>query len=148
MRLRRFNLDDYEELVDMFYEFNKEVYKGRKIGLKYSHYMVVNEWISKKYDLILSIADNNEICGFSLGYIDDNNRLIEPMYNGEIIYVKENYRTGRAAYKLYTNIYNYSKELKMGIKTLSRVENNSSDMVAKHFDLKDRYILQEGAYNE
>lgn len=139
--LKKFQLSDYEELVDMFYEFTKECYKDRKIGIKYRFYERVNQWIDNKYDIILGLKDD-DIIGFTLCY-KDMSGLTEPMYIAEIAYVKPEYRKSRIGYMLYMNSFNYAMEIGMNIETRSRVENNVDKMVAKHFNVKPTYIQFE-----
>ena len=41
--LRPFFLSDYEAVVDMYYDFTREVFTERKIGYKYFFYKTVQE---------------------------------------------------------------------------------------------------------
>ena len=132
MKLRRFSLNDYEELVDMYYEFAKEVYMERKIGMRYSFYKSVDSWINEDRDIIVAY-NGSELCGFTESYIDNNNGITEPVYMGEIAYTKPKYRKGRASYMLYNNVVEYAKQLGMTLVSFSRVENGVDKMVNKHF---------------
>lgn len=143
MKIEKFTLEHYEELVDMYYEFTKEVYPDRKIGFKYSFYLAISEWINKKHDIVLAM-NNDTVCGFSMCYVDEVDGLTEPMYRAEIAYVKPKYRRGRAAYMLYNNAYKYSKDIDMKIITLSRISNGTDKMVEDKFNLTKTYTMYEG----
>jgi GNAT superfamily N-acetyltransferase len=140
-RLKKFELSDYEELVDMFYEFTKECYPERKIGLKYRFYERVNQWIDNKYDIILGAKDD-KIVGFSMAYID-NSGLTENVYVGEIAYVKPEFRKGRITYMLYSNVVQYAKELGLTLVSNSRISNGVDNMIKKHYDVEEKYTQFE-----
>lgn len=143
MILRKFRLDDYEELVDMFYEFTSEVYSNRKIGSKYFFYRAVQEWINDKKDIVVAV-NNDTIVGFTLAYVDDLRGITEPVYQGDICYVREEYRNTRAAYMLYKNVYNYGKELGLIINSNGRISNGIDKMVMKHFKASAKFTIMEG----
>ena len=134
MTLDKFTLDDYEEVVDMFYELNKEFYRDiRTIGCRYFYYKAVMNWINDKKHIVLCRNKNNDIVGFTMSYIDDVSGLTETIYNGEIAYVKPVHRNTRAAYLLYNNVASVAKELKLNLSSNSRVENGVDKMIEKHF---------------
>ena len=55
MRLRRFLMDDYEDVANMLHLFYKEVFSDkRKIGSKYFFYKEVNNWINSRKDIIIA----------------------------------------------------------------------------------------------
>lgn len=142
IKLRKFTLYDYEELVDMHYEFTKEVYPDRKLGYRYSFYMIVNDWIEKKHDIVLAVKDDN-ICGFTMSYVDYVDGLTEPVYRGEIAYVKPEYRKTRVGHMLYSNVVRYAEELELKLVSMSRIENGIDKMVIKHFNAIPKYIMME-----
>lgn len=142
MKVRLFTLSDYEEVVNMLYEMNKEVYQDRVIGHKYSYYMNVSDWITNKLDIYIAEKDG-EICGFTMSYIDTYYGLTEPLYRGELAYVKPKYRRGKAAYLLYNNIVSKAKELGLIIVSHSRIENKVDKMVEKHFNAVPKYTVIE-----
>lgn len=145
MYLRQFNLDDFEEVVDMYYNFNIEVYgKFRKIGSKYFYYKAVTEWINTDKHIILAVNNENKVVGFSLCFIDDVGGLTEPIYNCGIAYVKPQYRNTRASYLLYKNGYSKAQELNMNIYSSARIENNVDKLMSKHFNLEPKFINMEG----
>ena len=134
MTLDKFTLDDYEEVVDMFYELNKEFYRDiRIIGPKYFYYKAVTNWIADKKHIILCKDKKGIIVGFTMSYIDAVCGLTETVYNGELAYVKPKYRNTRAAYLLYNNVASVAKELKLNLSSNSRVENGVDKMIEKHF---------------
>jgi hypothetical protein len=139
--LKKFKLSDYEELVDMFYEFTKECYKERKIGLRYRFYEKVNQWIDNKYDIILGMKED-KIVGFTMCYIDMSG-LTEPVYVGEIAYIKPEYRKSKISYMIYNNVVEYAKQLNMILVSNSRVDNGVDKMIKKHYNVKQKYIQFE-----
>lgn len=143
MKLREFTLNDYEALVDMYYEFCKEVYSDRQIGFKYSYYMVVSEWIKDNKNIVLAVDNNDSIAGFTLSYIDTMNGLTEPIYNGDIAYVKPDKRKTRAAYMLYKNVFEFAKEQGLKIVANGRITGNTAKMIEKHFNVKPTYLIFE-----
>ena len=142
MKLRKFTLEDYETLVNMYYEFAKEVYHNRKIGYKYSFYKIVDSWIDKKHDIILAERDGGMV-GFTIGYIDNMGGITEPVYNGEIAYVIPSKRGSRASYMLYKNVVSYASELGLRLVSNGRIENGVAGMVQKHFNVKPTYFMFE-----
>lgn len=133
MKLREFTLNDYEELVDMFYNLNTEFYGSfRAIGAKYYYYKAVMRWIANNKHIVIC-EHNEEIVGFTLSYIDEYDGLTEKVYNGEIAYIKPKYRNTRAAYLLYNNVASVAKELNLNLSSNSRVENGVDKMIEKHF---------------
>ena len=146
MKIRLFSLSDYEEVVDMLYNFYLEVYPDRKIGFKYAYYEKVSNWINTNKDIVVCLKDD-KIVGFTMCYFDTNDGLTEPIYQCEIAYVKPEYRKTRAAYMLYNNAVKLAEENKIMIVSNSRVENGVSDMVQKHFGCEPKFIVNERKYN-
>ena len=139
MTLRKMELDDYEDVVDMYYNFTKEVYLDRKIGKRYFFYKEVMSWINNSRDVIL-VEKDDIIVGFSLSYIDLNGGMTEKIYNGVIAYVKPEYRKTRAAYLLYKNVSDYAKEQELTLMANGLATNGVSDMIKKHFDCKEMFV--------
>ena len=142
MILRKFTLSDYEEIVDMYYDFIKEVYSTRKIGSKYFFYRKINEFISDKCDIVIAEKDGI-ISGFTVSKIDDMGGITEPVYDGMIAYIKPKFRKGRTAYMLYNNVSEYAKELGIPLVSNSRIENGVNKMIKKHFNVQEKYIMFE-----
>ena len=147
MNLRRITLEDFEEVVQMYYDFTVEVFGSqRKISPKYFYYKAVIDWINSSKDVIIAEKDST-IVGFSMAYVDDFGGLTEPVYNGEIAYVKPEYRKTRAGYMLYKNVVAYADEIKMTLVANGRVDNGVDKMIEKHFDCKRMFINVERNYN-
>ena len=144
MKLIKFSLEFYEDVVDMFYNFTREIFGDkRRIGSKYFFYKEVNRWIEESRDIIISVSDDGKITGYSMSYIDRNQNLTETIYNGEMAYVKPEYRKTRAAFMLYKNVVEYAKELNLNLIANGRVENNVDSMIEKHFDCTKTFISYE-----
>lgn len=147
MYLRKFQLKDYEEVVDMYYQFITEIFsEKRKISPKYFYYQKVSDWINSKKNIIIA-EKNKVIVGFSMSFIDEFDGLTEPIYNGETIYVKPEFRKTRAGYMLYHNTVKYSEEIGLNIMANGRVENKIDKMIEKHFKPTTMFINYERKYN-
>lgn len=148
MYLRKFQLEDFEELVDMLYAFTKETNEGLKLNPKYFYYKQVIFMInSKNNDVVLAVNKDGIICGFSYCRLDTMDNLLEAFYNCEYCYVKPEFRKTRAAYMLYKNSYKYAIEKKLTLRVSGRIENGVAKMIEKHFMLEPKYTLFEGVYN-
>jgi len=145
MTLHSITFDDYEEVVDMYYNFTKEVYPERTIGARYFFYKEVMVWINSRHHVTLAKKDGR-IVGFSMSYVDDNVGLTNPIYNGVIAYVKPEYRKTRAAYMLYKNMSSWAKEHKMSIIANGLATTDVAKMIKKHFDCKEMFINFERTY--
>jgi len=139
MKLRKFTIEDYEPVVDMYYEFTKEVYPDRKIGPKYFFYTMVSSWINSSKDIVLAVK-GKDIVGFTMSFIEDNSGITEPIYFGELAYVRPEHRKTRAGYLLYNNVSNYAKENNLTLVANGLATNGVSDMIRKHFDCKEMFI--------
>ena len=146
MKLRKFNLNDYEEVVSMHHSFISEVFEDRKINPKYFFHKEVMSWINDSKDIVVAYKDET-IVGYTMCYLDQFNGLTEPVYTAEICYVKPEYRKTKAAYLLYKNGYNYSIELGVPIVVSARVESGVDVMIEKHFNLEKEFITYKGVYN-
>ena len=142
MTLHKFTFDDYEDVVDMYYNFTKDVYPDRKIGYRYFFYKEVMKWVNLSNHII--VAKKGDIAvGFSLSYVDENAGLTNTIYNGVIAYVKPEYRKTKAAYMLYKNVSSKAKEIGLTLMANGLVTNGVSDMIEKHFDCKRMFINYE-----
>lgn len=141
VKLREFTLDDYEELVDMFYEFYKET-SIKTIYPKYFYYKDVISWIAKNKKIVLAVK-GNMIIGFNTFYYTENNGLTEPYIFGEYCYVKPEYRNSRAAYLLYNNCVQYAAEHHLPMTAMGRIENGGDSIIKKHFKAMPTYITFE-----
>jgi len=143
MRLIPFSLEFYEDLVDMHHKFVMEVFGDkRRISPKYFFYKEVQKWIQEGHEIVLVVNDS-EVAGYTMSYIDDYNGLTEPVYNGEIAYVKPEYRKTRAGYLLYNNVSQRAKDLNLNIMANGRVENMVDKMIEKHFSAEKTFITFE-----
>ena len=145
MRLTKFKLEHYEEIVNMYYNFNNEVYGSfRKIGSKYFYYKAVQSWINDNKHIVVACNKEGTVTGFSLCFVDDFYGLTESIYNCELCYVKPDYRNTRASYLLYNNGFSVAKELGLNISSSGRIENNVDKLMEKHFNLKPKFTNMEG----
>jgi len=140
--LHKFKLSMFEEVVDMYYDFNKEIYTNRKIGEKYFYYKIVTKWINSDCDIIVSL-DKDIVTGFSLCYKDDNSGITEAVYQCDVAYVKPEFRKGRSAYMLYKNAKSYASEIGLKVSCNGRIENGVDKMIEKHFGLRPMFTLFE-----
>lgn len=143
IELSKFQLSDYEQVVNMYYEFTKEVYPNRKIGERYFFYKVVQKWINDGADIVIATEGMIPI-GFSVCYKDEFGGLTEPIYQCDIAYVKPHKRKSRAAYLLYNNAYEYAKQLGLKVSTSGRTSNKVDKMMMKHFNLTQTFTTLEG----
>jgi len=139
MTLTKMGFEHFEDVVEMYYDFTKDVYPDRKIGEKYFFYKEVMAWINSSNHVIVVEKDGKSI-GFSMSKVDDNSGLTETIYNGIIAYVKPDYRKTRAGYLLYKNVSNCAYEKNLTLTANGLVTNNVSGMIKKHFDCKEMFI--------
>ena len=147
MTLHKFTLDEYEEVVDMYYEFTKEVYINRKIGSKYFFYKNVINWINTNKDVIIA-KNNNDITGFSMSYTDNSSGTLDTIYQTIIVYVKPEYRKSRAAYLMYKNVSDLANEKKISHASTGSIVTGGADIIEKHFGCKKVFTIFERTYNE
>lgn len=111
--IRPAELSEFEELVKMYMDLIKVLYKGFNIKDSAYFYRIVIGWFETQKDIVVCVdKSNGEIAGFTLGYIDDIG-IVDPYYNGDIAYVKPEYRKTRVAFLLYQNVVKYAEKLKM-----------------------------------
>ncbi len=141
MKIRQFRLDDYEELVGMLYELNRETYQDiRRLSPMYFYYKAVSNWINADKHIVIGTTDDDSIVGFTMSYRDDVSGLTEEVYMGELAYVKPEYRNSRVSYMLYNNVVKVAEELNLNLVSNSRVENGVDRMVEKHFKPKKMFV--------
>jgi hypothetical protein len=143
IELSKFQLSDYEQVVNMYYEFTKEVYPNRKIGERYFFYKVVQKWINDGADIVIATEGVIPI-GFSVCYKDEFGGLTESIYQCDIAYVKPHKRKSRAAYLLFNNGYEYAKQLGLKVSTSGRTSSKVDKMMMKHFNLTQTFTTLEG----
>lgn len=133
MTLIPFSLELYEDLVDMYHSFISEVYGSkRRLNSKYFFHKEVQHWIDARKEIVI-VANQDNVIGFSVSYIDNMSGMTEDVYNGDIAYVKPEYRKTKAGYLLYKNILARAEELNMNLVGNGRVENGVDMMLVKHF---------------
>lgn len=102
--VREYKETDFEEVVRMYYQMCVEVYPHRQFKPIRHFFENVMFWINNNYDIVIS-EDNGTITGFSMCYVDNMGGIVKDYYQGECIFIKDEYRKGRSAYLLYhTNI--------------------------------------------
>lgn len=147
MILRKFTLDDYEEVVQMQYDFFTEIYPDRKISPKYFYYKAVQNWINDKKDIVLAINGKGTITGMSVSFVDEGESLTEPIYTTITLYTKPEFRKGKTSYLLLQNMSNYTKEINISWMSNCRIDNDTDKMIEKHFDCKRVFTNLERTNN-
>lgn len=109
VEIRTATIDDIEELVYMYYDLIATAYPRRKQTSIAFYYNNVIEWFKNSWDVFITY-DGENITGFTLGYLDNYNGIIEPYYKADIAYVKEKYRNGRSAFLLYNTVLETQKD--------------------------------------
>lgn len=143
MNIRKFELRDFEEVVEMYRLLTCEIYPDRQIGSKYFFYRAVMSWIDSGKDIIVCEKDK-DIIGFTMSGIDQCGGITEQVYSGEIAYVKEDYRKTRAAYLLYHNVSDYATE--QGLRLIANAYlggNDKVDKIQKKLGGTPRFIMME-----
>lgn len=143
MKLRKFELCDYEEVVTMYQDLTKEIYFDRTIGEKYFFYRSVSSWIDSGKDIIVCEKDG-QLLGFTLGFVDNCGGITNAVYSGEIAFVKPEYRKTRAAYLLYHNVSDYANE--QGLTLIANAflaGENKVDKIQKKLGGTPRFIMME-----
>ena len=100
VKIREFKPDDIEAVTRMYHKLLHEVYPNHTIKPILNCYKLVMKWIEWNYDIMVTYK-GEEITGFGLCYIDSMGGIVEDFYQGEIIYIKPEYRKGRSAYLIY-----------------------------------------------
>ena len=116
VKVREYKDTDFEEVTRMYHDLLKTVYPKHTVKPIQYCYRNILVWISLKYDITVTENDK-EITGFGLAYADNMGGAVEEFYQGEIVYVKPEFRKGRSAYLIYSSYINYAKSQKMLILT-------------------------------
>lgn len=143
-KLRNAEISDYQEVTMMYKELVKIIYSTRKIGEDYFFYRTVMGWVQAGKDIVVCEKDG-ELCGFTLGYIDDMGGITETIYNAEVAYVKPKYRKTRVAYMLYTNVANYVDEMGLALQSCAFIGNNENkvDQIQQKLGCVPTFIQME-----
>jgi len=133
MKIRVATLDDYEELVDMYENMIREVYRGLKIREKIFFYGTVSKWFESGCSIVISEKDDKTITGFTLVKVEDI-MIVEAYLKAELMFVKPEYRGGRSAHLLVNNILKLGKESNLPIiAAASNLSNSKMDKIAGKF---------------
>ncbi len=128
--VRAYKESDYEEVVDMYYKLCHTVYPNRKFKSKQYFYKNVMNWIEWNYDIIVTEV-NGVISGFAMCYVDSMGGICEDYYEGECIYIKEDYRKTRSAYLMYHTNMIYANKMGYVLSTSASDVTESSHISAK-----------------
>lgn len=128
MKIRIATIDDYNELVEMYKNLLEIIYTDMQIGKDIFIHGAVQNWFRSNYDIIICEKDDGTTTGFSVAYVQDVG-IIEPYYMGELAYVKPEFRNGRTAYLLYTNVLKYADNQGLPVVAKAFVGNGGRDKV-------------------
>ncbi len=137
IQIREAAKEDFEEVVNMFYDLTKETFKHRTIKEKYHFFKVVLSWYEKKYQIILTLNDN-VISGFYVAFVDNFSHLTEPFYFCAEMYLKKEFRKTKAFYLMQENLINISDKLKMPL-----VCEGLNDEISKIHIKKGGFLLKK-----
>lgn len=143
MKIRKFNVNDYLEVVQMFKEFTKELYPHREIGSDMAFSEVVLGWIKQQKHIFVTVTREGVLTGFSMSGINYNDYLTEPIYQGDIAYTKPIYRGSKSAYLLYNNMVRISKDLGLNISANAFINQYKIDKIQRKFGGEMIYINME-----
>ncbi len=141
--IRKFDMKDFDNVVAMYKDFIKTIYPNRKLGFDIAFYEAVINWIKSGKHIYMSQTAQGAITGFSVCSIDLNNHITEPVYFGEIAYVKPIYRGGKSAYLLYNNGSNIAKELGLKLFANAFLSKDNVDRIQKKFGMQPQFIVME-----
>lgn len=143
MKIRKFEVNDYNEVVSMFKDFVVTLYPNRKIGSDMAFNEAVLGWIKNKKHIFVTTTNDGVITGFTVSYVDYNSYLTEPVYFGETAYVKPMYRGGKSAYLLYNNAVIIAKDLGLLLSANAFINEHKVDTIQSKFGLVPNYINME-----
>ena len=140
VKIRRYEEKDYEEVVAMYYDLLKTIHANHKLKPMQYFYQNVLDWIDCNYDIMLTY-DDTDITGFCLSYVDAMGGIVEDFYQGEVVYVKPQYRKGRSAYLQYTTVLGLADEHNMicatnasNITESSHISNKLGSLIYTHYE--------------
>lgn len=142
MKLREFEHKDYLEVVAMFKDFVATVYPNRKLGSDLAFYDDVLNWV-KTGKHIFVVDNGRELMGFSVSSIDQNRGLTEPVYFGEICYVKPQFRKTKCAYLLYNNGSEIAQKLGIALCANAFISEDKVQKIQSKFGMKPTYQTME-----
>ena len=130
VKIRRYEDKDFEEVVQMYSDLIHTLYPNHTIKPIQYFYSNVLNWINWNYDIIITYNEE-AITGFSMCYVDSMGGIVEDYYQGEIIYIKPEYRKSRSAYLIYYTNMNYADSQGMILATNAADTTESSHISAK-----------------
>jgi len=140
--LRKMELRDYEQVVNMHIDFIATIYPNRELGEYIHFYNMVSAWINHQKHIYVTEKDG-ELTGYSVSSVDYNHGLTEPVYFGEIAYVKPKYRKGKSAYLLYNNVVNIADELGLRLTANAFISKDKIDQIQEKFSGEPQFIVYE-----
>ena len=129
MKIRPLLIDDIGEVTAMFIALIQIVYPKHQKGLYDTFLHVVQSWVINKRDIFIA-EHEGELVGFSLSYVIEE-KILEPYYQGDLLYIKPKFRKSKASYLLYANMLNISNNLKMPIHAKGYTQNDAGKILAK-----------------
>lgn len=141
--IRKAKDTDLVSIHKLYIKFLAEVWPDRTI---YSDgaLTAIESWLSSKVDILVAEKDK-KIVGFFLGYIDDNNGTLSPMYRAEALYVLPEYRLTRLSYEMFRLPITIARPYRLPIISNASVITNSSNLYEK---LGAKLIFKEMVLNE
>lgn len=134
---------DLVSIHELYIRFLEEVWPDRTI---YSDgaLAIVEAWLASKVDILVAEKDK-KIVGFFLGYVDNNNGSLSPMYRAEALYVLPEYRLTRLSYEMFRLPITIARPYGLPIISNASVITNSSNLYEK---LGAKLIFKEMVLNE
>lgn len=143
MKIRKFESSDLFELIAMFKDFTKELYPHRKLGNNIAFTENVLNWIKLQRHIFITTTNSGDITGFTLSYVNYNDYVTEPTYQGDIAYVKPMYRGGKSAYLLYNNVVQIADDLGLILTANAFINQFKIEQIQKKFGGERIYISME-----
>lgn len=143
MKIRKFDVSDFIEVVAMYKDFVREVYAGRKLGADLAFFETVMNWIKFQKHINITTTNDEKITGFSVSYVNFNDYVTEPVYCGEIAYVKPMYRGGKSAYLLYHNMVNVAENIGLIITANAFISDDNVVKIQQKLGGKPKFIIME-----
>jgi len=141
MNIEKANIEDYQIIVKMFYNFTKEVYKTMTLGPKATFHKLVLGWYAKGIDIHV-VKQNNKIIGFTMCYVDTFAGILNPVYRCEVTYVKPKFRKTRACYILMTEVIKRAESVGLKVHSKASTYNNTENL-HKRLGAKQIFIETE-----
>lgn len=141
--IRRAKQEDTIVLVSLYTSFLEEVWPNRTV-YKANIVKNVESWLASKVD-ILVVEVNKEVVGFFLGYVDDNNGTLSPMYRAEALYVLPKHRLTKLSYSMFRLPIVMARPYGLPVISNASVITNASNLYEK---LGAKLLFKEMILNE